>query len=77
MLIAAIGLILIQAANITGAHIDKEHIGTSYILCGILIFPSIIYFLALGIAFPESITNSMPAIFASFLFIEGIYSFYF
>jgi len=76
LLIAAIALIIIQAANVMGAHWAKEHVKKSYFLCAVAAFPSIIYFAFLG-ALPEALFAPMQAIFASFIFVEGIYGFYF
>jgi len=77
LFIAAIALIIIQVANVLGAHHANEHVKKSYILCLAAAFPSIIYFIGLGTGLPETVSVSMPAIFASFIFVEGIYGFYF
>ena len=53
MLIAAVALIIIQIANVLGAHHAEEHVKKSYILCLIAAFPSIVYFIGLGTALPE------------------------
>jgi hypothetical protein len=76
MLIAAIGLIIVQVVNIMSAHINKEFIATSWILCIVMMWPSIIYLTSGFIAYPQTLIISIPAIIASFLFVEGIYSFY-
>ncbi|HIH31942.1 TPA: hypothetical protein HA235_04495 [Candidatus Woesearchaeota archaeon] len=74
--IAAIGLIVVQVANILTAHINKQFITISWILCALMMWPALIYFLSGAMQFPESLLTSLPAIIASFLFVEGIYSFY-
>ena len=76
LLIAAISLIIIQAANIAGAHHSNEHVHTSWILCSIMIFPSILYFLSGIITLPETLIISLPGIFASVILVEGVYGFY-
>ena len=77
LLIAAISLIIIQVANVLGAHHAKEHVNKSYLLCTIAAFPSIIYFISSGVQFSDNVIISFPAMFASFIFVEGIYGFYF
>jgi len=74
--IAAIGLIIVQVANIMSAHINKQWITTSWILCAVMMWPAIIYLISGFVSFPESLLLALPAILASFLFVEGIYSFY-
>jgi len=76
LIIAAISLIIIQAANIAGAHHAKEHVHTSWILCTIMIFPSILYFLSYMTSMPQTLIISFPAIFASVILVEGVYGFY-
>ena len=76
MLISAIMLIAIQIANVAGAHVAKEHISISYITCGISLFPAVLYFMSGFVTFPQTLIVSFPAIFASFIFVEGTYSFY-
>jgi len=77
LLIAAISLIIVQAANIIGAHHAKEHVHISWILCSIMIFPSVLYFISLGATLPTTLVNSFQAIFASVILVEGVYGFYF
>jgi hypothetical protein len=76
ILVAAIGLIVVQIVNIMSAHINKEFIMQSWILCIVMMWPALMYFLSVIITFPAAITTSLPAIIASFLFVEGVYSFY-
>ena len=77
LLIAAIGLLIIQAANIAGAHHANEHIHTTWILCTMMAFPSVLYFLSLVMTMPATLITSFPAIFASVILVEGVYGFYF
>lgn len=74
--IAAIGLVVVQISNILTAHINKQFIAISWILCALMMWPSIIYFVSGIVEFPESLLITLPAIIGSFLFVEGIYSFY-
>ncbi len=74
--IAAIGLIIVQIANIMSAHINKQWIMISWILCALMMWPSVIYLLSGFVSFPETLIASLPALLASFLFVEGVYSFY-
>jgi|SRR3989339_1697461 len=76
LVIAAMGLIIVQVANILSSHINKKFIALSWGLCAVMMWPSIIYFISGAVQFPESLLTSLPAIIASFLFVEGIYSFY-
>jgi hypothetical protein len=76
IMIAAIGLIIVQIINILAAHIHKEFITTSWILCIVMMWPSLIYLTSGFIGYSETLVMALPAIIASFLFVEGIYSFY-
>ncbi len=77
LLVAAVALILIQISNILGAHIMDENVFLSYVIHTFMIFPSIIFFLSYIMTIPSSIMNSLPMVFASFILIEGMYSFFF
>ena len=46
LLVAALGLIIVQVANIIGSHISKEFIIRSWILSIVMMWPSIIYLTA-------------------------------
>ncbi|MFA5796690.1 MAG: hypothetical protein WC916_01475 [Candidatus Woesearchaeota archaeon] len=76
ILIAAIGLIIVQIANIMSAHINKQFVFMSWILCIIMMWPAFVYFFSGIITFPVSLMVALPGIMAAFLFVEGIYSFY-
>ncbi|MGV8171881.1 MAG: hypothetical protein ACP5OA_04270 [Candidatus Woesearchaeota archaeon] len=76
VLIAALGLMIVQIVNIMASHIHKEFIMHSWILCIIMMWPSFIYLTSGFVGYPETLIASLPAIIASFLFVEGIYSFY-
>ncbi|HLG24071.1 MAG TPA: hypothetical protein VI564_04040 [Candidatus Nanoarchaeia archaeon] len=77
LLIAAISIILIQVANILGAHVSGENIYLSYIIHFFLIFPSVIFFLSKFVSMPSNIISSLPMVFAAFILVEGLYSFFF
>ena len=76
LFIAVLGLIIVQVANIMGAHINNQFILQSWILCIVMMWPSIIYLTSGFITYPTTLITVLPAIIASFLFVEGIYSFY-
>jgi len=76
ILIAAIGLVIVQIANIMSAHINKQFVATSWILSIVMIWPSLVYFSTAFITYPANIVVALPIIIAAFLFVEGIYSFY-
>jgi hypothetical protein len=48
----------------------------SWVLCGVMMWPAVIYLTSTFIAYPETIIFALATIIASFLFVEGIYSFY-
>jgi len=77
LVIAALTVIAIQISNILGAHITGDYIALSYIIHFFLIFPSVLYFLSLVVTLPQNIVASFPLVFASFILIEGLYSFFF
>ena len=74
--LAALGLIIVQVANILGAHINKQFVLQSWILCIIMMWPSMLYLTSGLIKYPATIVSVLPAMIASFLFVEGVYSFY-
>ena len=76
ILIGAIGIIIIEVGDIIHSHFSDEHTVLTWIIGGILMFPAFLYFLSLIIKFPASIIAALPLITASFLFVEGLSSFY-
>jgi hypothetical protein len=76
LLIAAIAHIANQVANVIAAHIGDSWVVLSYIIHGVMLFPSILYFVSLGVKLPEAFVAPLPTILASFIFLEGIYSFF-
>jgi len=76
MLIAAIGLILIQVGDILHSHFTDEHIVLTWILGIILMLPAFVYFISFAVKMPANILSALPLITASFVFVEGLSSFY-
>ncbi len=76
LLVGSIALIVAQIANIMSSHIEKEYLQLSYITSIILMIPAFLYIASMFIELSETILTPLPAIIASFIFIEGIYSFY-
>lgn len=76
MLIAAIGIIIIQVGDIIHSHFSDEHVVLTWIVGGILMFPAFLYFISLVSKLPTPIVLALPLITASFLFVEGLSSFY-
>ncbi|MGV8141577.1 MAG: hypothetical protein ACP5NW_04010 [Candidatus Woesearchaeota archaeon] len=76
VLIGAIGLVIVQIVNILAAHINKQFIWQSWILCIVMLWPALVYFTSTIITYSSNILAAVPDIIAAFLFVEGIYSFY-
>jgi hypothetical protein len=76
MLIAAIGIILIQIGDIIHSHFTDEHVVLTWIVGAVLMFPAFVYFLSFMVKFPIGVMTSLPIITASFLFVEGLSSFF-
>jgi len=76
LMIAAVGLLIVQIANILSSHINKKFIALSWGLCAVMMWPSIVYLISGAVTFPATLITMIPAIIASFLFVEGIYSLY-
>ncbi|MFH1132976.1 MAG: hypothetical protein V1735_00645 [Nanoarchaeota archaeon] len=77
LLVAALALVAIQVSNILASHFMDKWIILSYIVHVIMAFPAIIYFLNAIFAFPAAVTAPLPMMFASFIFLEGLYSVFF
>ncbi len=71
LLIASIGLIIIQIGDIIHSHFSDEHIVLTWIVGFVLMIPTLVYFLSFLIKLPTGIISSLPLIMASFLFVEG------
>jgi hypothetical protein len=76
VMLAAIAHILNQIANVISAHISDEYVVLSYIIHTFMLFPSVIYFLSKAMTLPATLTTPLPIILVSFIFVEGIYSFF-
>ncbi|MGV8086266.1 MAG: hypothetical protein ACP5N1_01420 [Candidatus Woesearchaeota archaeon] len=76
ILLGAIGLIVVQIVNIISSHIKKEFVVQSWILCIVMMWPSAIYLTSGFVTYPPLLVSALVGIIASFLFVEGTYSFY-
>jgi hypothetical protein len=74
--LAAIGVIVVEACDIIDSHISGESVILTWLAAGLLAVPGIIFFLSRVIAMPENITTPLPIILGSFLFVEGVMSFF-
>lgn len=74
MLLAAIGIIIINIGDIIHSHFGDEHVALTWIVGIILMFPSFLYFISLVTKLPIGVMASLPIIMASFLFVEGLSS---
>jgi hypothetical protein len=76
VLIAAIGMILVEIGDILDSHLKGSYVILSWVICAILCVPALVYFASKIFTFPAAIVDSLPLIMASFLFVEGLTSFY-
>ena len=76
MIIASIGIILIQIGDIIHSHFSDEHVVLTWIVGGILMFPAFLYFISLITKLSTPVIVALPIITASFLFVEGLSSFF-
>ena len=74
LLVAAVGLVILQVANIVDSHVQGHNLYITYTVHILSAFPSFVYFLSLALAMPASVTGALPMIFASFMFLEGLWS---
>jgi hypothetical protein len=74
LLLASIGLIATQIGDIISSHFTDGHVILSYIVCTILCFPGLIYFISLFSSMPENLMAPLPLLLGSFLFVEGLSS---
>ena len=75
LLIAAIGIIAVEV----GDAIDSRLKGGSWFMWIVSVFlmlPSFAYFYSVFIPLPEILASQLPVIMASFLFVEGLSSFF-
>jgi hypothetical protein len=76
LLIAAVAHVVNQVTNIIVAHVGDNWVILSYVVHIIMMIPSIICFINIAVPMPEKIMAQMPTMLASFIFLEGIYSFF-
>jgi hypothetical protein len=76
LLIAAVALVIVQVTNIIDSHVQGHSLLIAYSVHGMLLLPSIIYFLSLLVAMPAALMAALPLIFACFIFVEGLYCFF-
>ncbi|MBI2138241.1 hypothetical protein HYU13_01505 [Candidatus Woesearchaeota archaeon] len=76
LLLAAIGIILIEAGDIFDAHVKGESVWLIWITGILLMLPAFVFFASLFITLPPPLSANLPVIMASFLFVEGLSSFF-
>jgi len=76
LLIASIGLILVQIGDVIDAHVKSEFVVLTWMAALILCFPAILYFISMLTALPQNIITALPIMLACFLFTEGLGSFF-
>ncbi len=76
LLIGAIGVIIVEIGDVIDAHVKKNKIILSWIVCAVLCWPGILFIISKIITMPEAINSAMPLIIPSFLFVEGLSSFF-
>ena len=76
LLLAAIGIIIVEISDIIDAHIKGDLLIVAWVICLILCFPAVLFFMSKLIALPSAVMSSLPLVMASFLFVEGLTSFY-
>jgi hypothetical protein len=76
LLIAALALLAIQVTNIIDSHVQGHSLLLAYSIHTILLLPSIVYGLSFLLALPATVLAALPLIFACFITVEGLYSFF-
>lgn len=76
ILLASLGIIATEVGDIIDSHLKSEHAFLTWVTGLLLIFPALIYFLSLITAVPENIMAPLPVIIGSFIFSEGLSSFF-
>jgi hypothetical protein len=76
LLLASLGIIATELGDIIDSHLTSEHVILTWIIGIILTFPALIYFLSFVMAMPEYLTTPLPIIIGSFIFVEGLSSFF-
>ncbi len=75
LLIAAIGIIAVEVGDAIDSHI-KGGSWFMWLVALFLMLPSFAYFYSVFRPLPEIISTYLPVIMASFLFVEGLSSFF-
>ena len=76
IVLASLGLIIIQAGDIVDSHLKGEYIILYWAAGLVLCLPGLLFLLSNVITLPENVFASLPLIIACFLFVEGISSFF-
>ena len=76
LLLAAIGIIATEVGDVIDSHLKGEHVLLTWIMALLLMFPAMIYFFSLAMAIPVNIMAPLPVIMGSFIFVEGLSSFF-
>jgi hypothetical protein len=76
LLLASLGIIATELGDIIDSHLTSEHVILTWIIGILLTFPAVIYFLSLITTIPGYLMSPLPAIIGSFLFVEGLSSFF-
>lgn len=76
LLLGAIGVIGTEIGDIISAHMSSSKIVLTWIIGILLCAPAFIYFISLFVALPAKLQAALPLMIASFLFVEGLSSFF-
>ncbi|MFH0870110.1 MAG: hypothetical protein V1866_03575 [archaeon] len=76
LLVASIGLLAIQVGDIIDSHLHGSRIIMMWIVSSILCIPGLLYILSKITTLPSALVSALPLILASFLFTEGMSSFF-
>lgn len=76
ILLAAIGLVIIQIGDIVDSHLKGEYIILYWVAGVVLCLPGLLFLFSKAIVIPSSISAQLPLIIACFLFTEGVSSFF-
>lgn len=76
LLLASIGLLIIQVGDIIDSHMRGSKVIIMWAVSIVLCVPGLLYLLSKVITLPTAVASSLPLIVASFLFAEGMGSFF-
>lgn len=74
--LAAVGILIVEAGDIIDAHIKGGFVILMWGICVVLCLPAILFFISKIMTISSAILTALPLIMASFLFVEGLSSFY-